>query len=148
MDLGTESNANTPLIRRRRRSRAQRVRQVSAFSRPHTLRKLDQRTREAKYLRDTVAELTRHVGGNPSAPQRLLIQRAAILSLRLAQLDNDAALSEHAMRLAACWQNHLRLILREIGIKPAAEADGAKAQPLDDVLADIRGNPNARAGGS
>ena len=38
-------------------------------------------------MRAVVAELTRHVGGRPSAVQRLLIERAAKLHLRLALMD-------------------------------------------------------------
>jgi hypothetical protein len=40
------------------------------------LAKLDKRTKEGKALAELRDELTRHVGGAPSAVQRVLIERA------------------------------------------------------------------------
>ena len=56
---------------------------VGPYSKPATLAKLDGRTREARLMRDTRAALTRHVGGSPSATQRMLVERAATLSLHV-----------------------------------------------------------------
>lgn len=109
----------------------EKVRKIGPHSRPQAMRKLDQRTREARHLRETVAALTAHIGGQPSAVQRMLIQRAAILSLKLAQLDAEPALSEHDMRAYSAWSNHLRLTLRELGLRPAA----ARPPSLAEVLA-------------
>ncbi len=55
-------------------------------SRPSVLAKLDGRTREARLLAEGRADLTAHLGGNPSATQRRLIEVAAGLSLRIAAL--------------------------------------------------------------
>lgn len=66
---------------------AEKVRVVGAYSRPFTLAKLDGRTREAALMRRVRAELTAYVGGSPTFPQRSLIDRAAILALRMAQID-------------------------------------------------------------
>jgi hypothetical protein len=114
---------------------AEKVRTIGPHSRPHTLAKLDQRTRAARHLRETVAELTAHVG-SPSVVQRMLIQRAAVLSLKLLQLDAEPVLSEHDMRAYSCWQNHLRLVLREIGIHPAAERPPSLREYWAQVVAD------------
>jgi hypothetical protein len=50
--------------------------QLGPRSRPHMLAKLDKRTKEGKALAELRDELTRHVGGAPSAVQRVLIERA------------------------------------------------------------------------
>lgn len=55
------------------------------------LGRIDGRSREAALLRRVRAELTAHVGGQPTATQASLIERAAILRLRLARLDLDLA---------------------------------------------------------
>jgi hypothetical protein len=56
---------------------------IGPYSRPLALAKLDGRTREAALVRRVRAELTAHVGGNPTFPQRMLIDRAAVLALRM-----------------------------------------------------------------
>jgi hypothetical protein len=103
-------------------SKSEKIRRIGPHSRPHVLAKLDQRTREARYLRETVAALTEHVG-TPTVVQRMLIQRAAALSLKLALLDAEPTLSEHDMRAYSAWQNHLRLTLRELGATTPAQAE-------------------------
>ena len=92
-------------------------------SRPHTLQKLDQRTREAALLRRVRAELTAHVGGNPSATQRMLIDRLAKVSLRLELYDRKFALGEpitdHDSRTFAALHSACRLMLKQLGMKAA-----------------------------
>jgi hypothetical protein len=48
--------------------------------RPVALAKLDQRTKEARLMRETRAELVAHVGGKPSAVQAAMIERACQLT--------------------------------------------------------------------
>jgi len=50
------------------------------------LTRLDGRTKESAFLREVRSELLEH-WPNPTITQRLLIDRAAILCLRLAQID-------------------------------------------------------------
>ena len=47
---------------------------------PVALAKLDQRTKEARLMRETRAELAAHVGGKPSAVQAAMIERACQLT--------------------------------------------------------------------
>jgi hypothetical protein len=110
---------------------SEKTRRIGPHSRPHMLAKLDQRTRQARYLRETVAALTEHVG-TPTVVQRMLIQRAAALSLKLAMLDAEPTLSEHDMRAYSAWQNHLRLMLRELGVTAPPERE---PQGLADLVA-------------
>lgn len=111
------------------------VRDIGPYSRPHRLANLDGRTKEAALLRTMRAELTAHVGGKPSATQRCLIDRAAMLTLHVALFDARAlaagVLSERDGRQYLAYSNALGRTMRELGIKGAAAA-----QPrLADVLA-------------
>jgi hypothetical protein len=54
---------------------------------------VDCRTKEGRLLRDIRAKLVRHVGGTPTPIQEELIERAARLSLRLAQLDEQGPMT-------------------------------------------------------
>jgi hypothetical protein len=104
-------------------NRAQKTREIGPYSRPVTLAKLDGRTKEATLMRRVRAELIEHVGGNPSAIQRALIERAVILSLRVAQIDAQF-LAEgktptlHDANFAIAWNNSLRRTLVALGVDP------------------------------
>lgn len=103
----------------------QTARKIGPYSRPSSLAKLDGRSREASLMRRTAAELTAHVGGSPSATQRGLIDRAAWLTLHVAQLDDRALQSggfmgEHDARQYIAWSNALTRTLRQLGTKGEA----------------------------
>jgi hypothetical protein len=111
------------------------VREVGAYSRPNALAKLDGRTKEAMLMRRIRTELIAHVGGKPNAVERALIERAVILSLRVAQIDAKIVAGEmlttHDNAHALAWNNALRRTFVELGLKPPA----AKAPSLADHLA-------------
>lgn len=90
------------------------------------LASLDGRSKEAQLLRKIRTELIAHVGGNPSAVERALIERAAILSLRLAQLDAKiaagTAFGRHDNDHYLAWSNGLGRTLARLGLKPASAA--------------------------
>jgi hypothetical protein len=97
---------------------------VSPYSRPSTLAKLDGRTRESRLMREVRAELVAHVGGNPSATQRVLIERAVQLNLQIALLDAKQAsggYTEHDARAYLAWTNTLTRLMRQLGMKGAIE---------------------------
>jgi hypothetical protein len=97
---------------------------IHPYSRPAALAKLDGRTKEARLMRETRAELTAHVGGTPSATQRALIERAAQLTLRVAAMDRKfaetGAQTEHDTAQYLAWSNALSRLLRQLG--PAVRA--------------------------
>lgn len=99
-----------------------------------TLAKCDGRTREGRLARQARADLTAHVGGRPSAVQRVLIDRAVQLTLHVARLDIRLAergeMSEHAAREYLAWSNTLTRTLRELGLRPAAERAPSLAEHL------------------
>ena len=104
------------------------------------LSSVDLRTREGLLLARVRRELLEHVGPNPTYIQRHLIDRAAILSLRLAQLDyriieeRPMTLLDNAQTVA--WQNSLTRVLRMLGVdKPATRT--SKPPSLTDINAEV-----------
>ena len=111
---------------------------------PHTrqhrlLERIDWRTREGQVLIAARAELTAHVGGNPSNVQKALIERAARLTLYIELMDAEAlvvgTMTERNSRQYLAWVNALRLCLREIGLD---EAKPEMPVSLDQYLATKR----------
>ena len=60
----------------------------------------------ARFIRHLRADLLAHVGTQPSATQRIAIERAVMLAFHLARMDTDAlssgGMSEHA-RKQSTW---------------------------------------------
>jgi hypothetical protein len=119
---------------------------IGPYSRPHTLAKLDQRTREAAMLRRIRAEMAEWVGGNPSAGQIMAIDRLAIVTLRLALFDQKIALgqpiTDHDSRSYHALHNMQRLLLRDL---PGLKAQPAAAPSLADLVADMQHRKGAAA---
>ncbi len=108
---------------------------IGPHSRPAILAKLDQRTREARLVRETRADLTAHVGGKPSATQRALIERAAQLTLQVWLFDRKAALTggtmtERDSRQYLAWSNTLVRTLKQLGTKGAADRPPSLAEHI------------------
>jgi hypothetical protein len=65
-------------------------------------------------------QLAEHLGGNPTVPQRLLIDRAAFLVLHTSRMDAKAlesgGFSPHAAREYLAWTNTLRRSLVALGL--------------------------------
>jgi hypothetical protein len=94
---------------------------IGPYSKARALAALDGRSREGRLVRDTRADLVAHVGGKPSAAERILIERAVQLTLQLALFDRRVAegrdLDERAMRQYLAWSNGLSRLLRTFGMK-------------------------------
>src|SRR5438105_14864700 len=123
---------------------AGKVRRITPNSQPHTIAKLDGRTREAILMRRVRVELTAHCGHTPSATQRLLIERAVMLSLKVAQIDamilEGYPLTGHDNVHALAWNNALRRTLEALG-KPAAQ----RTPSLSEYFADMASRGEAVA---
>jgi hypothetical protein len=118
---------------------------MGVYSRRFTLAKADGRTREAALMRRVREDLIAHVGGKPNTVQSMLIDRSAVLALRLAKLDDKIVnetgpLTLHDTNFVIAWQNALTRCLVALGVNPAA----APHPSLEGVLADLA----ARRGGS
>ena len=100
------------------------AKRVGPYSTANALRQVDQRTREGSLIRKTRADLIAHVGGKPSATQLVLIERAAALTLQLALLDSRNAhggMTDHDVRTYLAWTNTLTRLMRQLGLKSAAQ---------------------------
>ena len=121
-------------------------RPLGPYSRSGSLASIDGRTKEAGLLRAVRDDLTAHVGGAPSATQKALIERAAWLSLHVAQLDakmaDNGSMTEHDSRTYLAWSGALSRTLRDLGMKGASTP---APQSLADLLATIPANRPAPA---
>lgn len=96
--------------------------QKSASSRLYQPRIFTARTKQ-RFRLDRERRLIKHLGGTVSDIQRLLIERIVEIEwaiLRLSARADAAPLSPHASRELLAFHNHLRLLTRELGLKPAA----------------------------
>jgi hypothetical protein len=83
---------------------------------------VDGRSKEARLMKSLRTELIAHVGGEPSVTQRILIDQAARLQLRIAMMDRegtDTGMSERRQVEYLAWANTLSRTLRELGLEPA-----------------------------
>jgi hypothetical protein len=103
---------------------------------------VDGRTREAKFLKAIEAELTEHLGGQPSAVQVLAIRRIARLTLQAELLDQKlhqiwdsgggVGWSERDTRILTDLHRAIRMCLKEIGMRPAA---GSRPPAIQEIIA-------------
>jgi len=114
------------------------MRRLGPYSRPPALTNIDGRSKEARLLRQMRAELTAHVGGNPSATERAVIERVAILALHMAAIDRKAmeggTLTELDSRTYLAWSNAFTRTITRLG--PARSGAPAPAgSPLQNYMA-------------
>src|SRR3954453_5306706 len=99
------------------------MRRIGPYSRPGRLQAVDYRTSEGQLLTQVRQELTQHIGGKPTAPQRILIDRAAMLLLRITLMDMHEAktgyMSEKNAREYLCWTESLSRLLVKLGLDEA-----------------------------
>ena len=113
--------------------------------RPVALAKLDQRTKEARLIRETCAELVAHVGGRPTAVQSALIERACQLTLRIVanwKFAETGAQTDHDSRTYLAWSNSLTRTLTQLGV---AGATAGREATLADAFAAAPASPPARS---
>lgn len=117
------------------------IHRIGAHSRPHTLAKVDGRTKEAIIMRRVRDELTRDVGGKPNAVQRALIERCVWLSLRLAQLDRKIAsgrdFTEIDSNTYLAWNNSLTRTLAKLGVEPNRPRSTQTPDTMTAVMAEL-----------
>jgi hypothetical protein len=93
------------------------------------------RSREGRYIKTVSAQLTEHIGGSPSAAQRMLIARLARVMLRLELFDEKMAAGKPFTdldgRIYNSLLNSFRLLLREVGIRAAP----APTKSLAEIIA-------------
>jgi hypothetical protein len=109
------------------------VPKYGAYSKDIVLARPDGRSRQGRLLHQMREALTAHLGGSLSAPQRAMVERAAMLQLRCATLDQkiiDGTFTEYDAKTYLAWSNSLTRTLTALGLKPAA----AKPPTLADLF--------------
>ena len=110
---------------------------LGPYSRDIVLARPDGRTKEARLLKQVRQELTRHLGGKLTAPQRALVERAAYLQLRRAVLDQhmiDGTFSDFDSKQYLAFANSLRRALSSLGLDASA---AEKPPSLDDIRREL-----------
>ena len=96
--------------------------QLGPHSKVHRLVKVDHRTREGLIVLRLRKELIQHVGGQPNAIQRVLIERCCWLQLRLSMLDKKITsgrdFTEIDNNSYIAWHNSLVRTLARLGVEP------------------------------
>src|SRR5438067_629065 len=91
-----------------------------------TLSKIDGRTQQGAIVTETRRLLVEHVGGAPSVPQQLIIERCALLTLRCSQIEAKFAngnISQFDTLHYLSWANSLGKLLNKLGITEPIERD-------------------------
>jgi hypothetical protein len=77
-----------------------------------------------RFIADRTTKLIKHLGRDPSFPERLILGRIVMLEWELrrqdAKLEAGEELSGHALRARLAAENRLRLDLKAIGMAPAS----------------------------
>jgi hypothetical protein len=111
------------------------------YTRKKALQLPDQRTREARLLKQTRATLLAQLGGEDKVTpsQRALVERCAHLELRIAVLDAkvvDGTLTDHDSRAYLSWVNALGRALERLGLLRQTPAEPpAKPDPMANLRA-------------
>jgi hypothetical protein len=110
---------------------------IGPHSRPDKLQIIDGRLAEGKLMARVREELSQHLGGKPNPAQKILIDRAAALSLRLHLMDRESArsgqMSERNGRQYLAWSNSLTRLLNQIGLEPASARPLSPSEALAQV---------------
>jgi hypothetical protein len=124
------------------------MRQLRPHSRPDKLQIVYGRRSEAQLMKRVRNDLTAHLGGRPSATQRMIIDRCATLSLRIHLMDRAELqsnfLSEKNAREYLCWTSALSRLLRMLGLEAAPERAPSLAEIMQSRPRSM-GSPDAIA---
>jgi hypothetical protein len=119
-DLHLDYGYSMVAKRTKRPRSASRRRHPGPFSRDQAIADVDRRTREGRFLKTVTRELIEHLG-DASAPQRLLVQSAALKATRMMLLTDQllagVPLAEGSDHHALAWLNSMRLDLQAIGLE-------------------------------
>jgi hypothetical protein len=100
---------------------------------------IDGRSSDAVFLRTVRAELLAHIGREPSVPERLLVEQAAQIRLRIAKTDalyaRQPEITQHAGREYLALANALAKILGQLGMRPGQPPPPKPKRGLGAVLA-------------
>jgi hypothetical protein len=94
----------------------------------------------ARFTANRTAELIRHLGREPSYPERIIIARVVAIEFDLrrydAALDRGEELSGHALRARLAAETRLRLDLAALGTQPAKPKGPSLAEHMARLAAE------------
>jgi hypothetical protein len=109
---------------------------LGPHSRPGKLAIIDGRSAEARRMKAIRQELVAHLGNSASTTQRMMIDRIAMLTLRVELMDRKAlklgGQTDHDSRQYLAWANSISKMLRHLGLA----GQPAKQKSLADHLAE------------
>lgn len=98
----------------------------------------DRRLAPARRARRHIEDLTEHIGGHPTATQRLLIERTAMVLVRLSYLDEKILsgmdLTDYDNRTYLAWANTARHNLSALGLH---DRSGDQPQTIEQLVAQV-----------
>ena len=101
---------------------------LGAYSKEIVLARPDGRSKEARLLQQKRRELLFHIGKNPSPLKIALVERASMLQLRCAALDEkilDGSFTECDAKVYLAFSNSLTRTLSALGLEPAKPEPGS-----------------------
>lgn len=94
---------------------------IGPHSRPEKLALTDGRSAEGKFMKRVRDDLAQHVGGRPSATQKMIIAQIAMLTLQIRLMDREAIkrpkMTATQSKHYLAWSNTLARLLRQLGLK-------------------------------
>lgn len=112
-----------------------------------SLTALDGRTKAARLLKDARAELLALVGGTPTQQQKMLIETASQILLRIKLMDAKLAVTgeqtECDSRTYLAWSNSYRRAVARLGLPPV----DAPHDPLGELNAYLASKGAVTSGG-
>lgn len=116
---------------------------------PTALAKVDGRSSLAHRMRRVRDALTKHIGGRPSEAQKVLINRAVMLTLHIQAMDErmlaEGSFTELDSRTYLAWSNTLTRTMVALGLETRK---GTPAPRLMDHLRRAAGNTDTLAAAS
>ena len=112
---------------------------IGPYSGSSSFAQIDGRSSDGRFLRRVRAELTEYVGGSPNAVQRTLIERIAMLRLRICAMEAKTPaggeMGDLQTRTHLAWVGSLARLQRELGPPVTPKAD--RPRSLQDIAAGI-----------
>jgi hypothetical protein len=127
-------------------SRPAKLRKIGPYSRIRSgIKGLDKRTKAARHIAKAKAALLAHIGGTASVTQMAVIDRAAVLSLRIALMEAQTGpageMTEKNSREFLCWCNAYCRLMGQLGLEAAPQRPLTTAE----ILARFEANKSAKA---
>jgi hypothetical protein len=114
--------------------------QLGEFNREIRLSRIDRRSRGGRLVSQIEQKLTASLGREPSPGERVLIQRAAVLQLQLALLDEDILQQRRLAGTAAGdylrFSEELRKTLAALGFTAPGRPVKRKPSFIEEMLAE------------